>query len=247
MGLLILNAPNAWACNIIISACGSQNYCVTGTYFVGGVQDMNGGTPPYPQKVQAGISSYNPSPMWSTSSAWTMLDNRTYSGCNAGCFAQVGWLHWYGCQSGLSGSNGTCSDGNEHVFVEWTDNSGVAQTIFYYNVPSGSETYTVIRDQNLGTYTFHWNEGAIAGPRTVNFGPSGIQNLEEVHDQDSGCCAAGSQFGGDYANQVAFTNVTWWDGQGTAFVPQMSPLHNGSGDVGTLTPGSNFHVWDSRC
>ena len=248
------------ACSISANGCGStSNTCNVNHVFNGAHWEHTSGSLPYPQYVGADISYASPWPVWSTSSAWDMLENGNYSGCqvnlNTGCFAQVGWLKWSTCSqlpvnSGPAGGGQCSTDGLPHVFTEWTSNSGTGQPVFYYNQPSGNESFQVYRDSSHN-FHFYWSEGSSTAPTTVTWGPSGIQFFEEVHDYDGGCCNDGSQFGGTASSPVQFTNMFWEDATGPVYnTANMPAVSEGYGAVTTGSNGSvgtSFNAWDKRC
>jgi hypothetical protein len=186
---LFIGTASVWACpQIVYNACGNNNsYCFKGYFHNGGNYTLGG--PLWPEEADATISAYNPSPVWSSSATYVALDNGTPTRCSGvDCIAQIGWVHWYNCSAGqFFGSNGCNSDGLEHVFVQWTTNAGTYSSIYYYNQPTGTETYIVYRASCSGcndAYTFYWKEGNAIPPTSVNWGPAGGEYFTEVHDAD---------------------------------------------------------------
>lgn len=144
-GLLILQVDSAAACSQVQNngnGCGTSNhYCSNGVLRSGGWQIH--GSSPYPQYATAAVNTYNPTPVWSTSSIYVALENTQYSprprGC---CIAQVGYIHWdnfdTSCATGFvnPGTGATyCSDGNIHVFTEWSYDGAARAPYTYTTCP----------------------------------------------------------------------------------------------------------------
>ena len=204
-----------------------------------GGQDIMSG-PLWPQSVSASISAYNPHPVYSSSSAWVMLDQQN---TGAGLFAQVGWSHQDG------------EGGNELVFIQWTDNSGnVAKTV-WRNVPSGTETYAMYREQPDHTFEAIWKEGAYYLPSSVTWGPDTIDARGEVtaYNPSNG---NGDHFPGDNTQHVTEGSIQWGDKYGSMHNPSFYwfGANGGYDNTGTgvytyIQPsgGNNFQMWDHRC
>ena len=186
-----------------------------------------------------------------------MLDNLTVPAqCGTyGCYAQVGWIHWGDCAdlppNSRPGTGGSCANSlQEHVFTEWSSDSGADQPVFYYNVPSGNENYYITRASSGGgsyhTFHFYWNEGSASSATTLTWGPAGIQNAEEVHD--FGPNNEGSQYGGDAANPVNFSGLLWEGADSIDRTPSMTWETGGYWAISASNPiGGSMSVWDSRC
>lgn len=254
IALAASNGGEVSACSIGNNACGTGNQqCDTGYYFVGGEQYM--GTSTHVMESDADITSYNPSPVWSVSTAWTMID--VHGGANIpSLFAQVGWVHWYGCQSSINWNGGHCSDGNEHIFRQFVNDNLQPSNIDIYSIPSGTVHYEVFQvyDHTSGGskyyyFGFCWS-GCVTTQANITWIPNEIQNLEEVHDQGYGPSNQqwGSQFGGGSSNPVSYSNMMWWDFNGINLTPAMSIVNEGfSGIYATQPIGSSMSVFDGRC
>ena len=249
LALGLIGTQNAFACQIGSGCYYPQNPpCNNGFWFAGGYEAHS--TNPYPQDVWGSVSSYNPAPVWSSSSTWIALENTQYY--SYATIAQVGWVHWYGCQSIYHGSNGSCSDGNEHVFVEWTDNAGNYSPIYYFGVPSSSERYEVKRVSG-NHFTFYWNEGSYTSANPITWGPDTDVAVNEVHDFIAP--GQGSHAAGDTTTHEAVQNVDYTDQNGYTYFANFkygsssNPSYLGSTDYQALNSDSqnSFELWDSRC
>jgi hypothetical protein len=178
------------------------------------------------------------------------LENRLYYSYPT--LAQVGYLHWDGCPSDASGGlTGNCSDGQAHIFVQWTDNAGIYSTLYYFGATSGTETIEVKR-VNSSYFNFFWN-GSSYSSASVSWGPDSEVTKTEVHDYSSP--SAGSQTVGDTGTNVSVS--------GAYYVDQNSVTHNTNYSYGSKSnptflnstayqalsssDASDFNVWDSRC
>jgi hypothetical protein len=177
------------------------------------------------------------------------LENRLYYPYIT--LAQVGYLHWYGCQSGISGSGGTCSDGKAHVFVEWTDNAGTYSPVYYFGTPSTVEDFEVQR-VNQNSFKFYWNEGTYTSG-TASWGPDSEVAKTEVHDYTAS--SSGSHGVGDTSNTVSVSGVTYLGSDNNnhyanfAYGSKSNPsfLQSTAYQALSSSDSSDFNVWDSRC
>ena len=235
---------NAWADTCSPAIKDTSNTC--GTYltgcnvFAGGDQDIYpnpNGTTYWPQSSSVNISSYNPYPVYVSSSAWDGLQQLN---SGKGLLAQVGWTH-------------DTTSYNEYAFAQWTDNNGTfSLTHSFYTTPSGTNTFSVYRTSN-GTFDLEWNGGYFLPPSNVNWGPDDVAIEGEVGGYYSG---NGDHFAGNKTTPVTFSGVHWGDQFGNNHTANLSyyggnhpaqfPQSPSYGYIYSWN-GSSFETWDNRC
>ncbi|MFP3974872.1 MAG: hypothetical protein ACLFVK_01450 [Dehalococcoidia bacterium] len=190
------------------------------------------------QGVKADLGTYNPSPVFQTTSFWVML---TQNEQDPDRWAQVGW---YKAED----------NSNIYVWCEFTDDSGQVNDYFYYEpgdywtgvpstTPTSSETYQVTYSADSpGTFYMRYANGA-SNSASYMWEPSRLEVQGETlnyADPDKG-----DHVVGDVSNKVHASSIkkklngTWQDAS-----PNYSAEGHGAYDNNTTMPG--FRIWDTR-
>lgn len=212
----------------------------------GGDQQIwsNGGATAWPQEAYATLTSYNPSPVYTASSAWVALEQNDQG---LGLIAQIGWFH-------------DTTSYNEYVFAQVTDGSGHFSPIHsFYTTPSGANYYFAERQSN-GTFDLEWRNGAWLPGNGYEWGSDTTAFVGEVDSYDSSESPDdGDHFPGNQTTPVVYSNAQWYDQYGTDHTPNLSwyagNQYNSAGYGGNIPSwaylyywsGSHFEIWDNRC
>lgn len=265
---LVMTCGNALGCSLTPTdtcAKSAGQGCASGTYFDGGIFGHRTSSP-WPQEAWATMTSYNPAPVWTLSSSWVMLANKTYNGqygnCTIanGCYAQVGWIHWDKClYDPVTQQSDQCNGGVEHAFMEYPNSYAQDPGVYIYSTPRyASEKYDVRRSGSQ--YIMTWDNGAssTATPSSASWGPDAAEYFGELHDFQTP--NKGSHAAGDIAHPVKFTGVSYKDEHGTSTWPNLIYHCGDTGacattartttyqDLSNLGTGpADFQIWDNRC
>ena len=203
--------------------------------WTGGEQDVSS-----IQGVKADLESYNPDPVFQTTSFWVMLaEDET----NPDRYAQVGWFKEE-------------TNSVEYVFLEFTDDSGEYYDYFYNTStdnwtgvpttdPSGSNAYEVrYSSGSPGTFYMKYSTGSEYSV-DYQWTPGTLQVYGEVSNYlapNKGDHAVGGFNNRIEANAIKKkVSGSWSDAS-----PTYTSQGNASRDhLNTTSPG--FRIWDVRC
>ena len=210
--------------------------------FTGGLQSVNS-----VEGVSGELDSYNPTPVFDSSSFWVMLcepeeDNSLY-------YAQIGWV-----------KDSTYSE--EYVFIQywdWSGNNPVEYT-FYYDptdqswgntpdyVPSGSITYSIYYDPNYETFYLSFSGGGEFAVSDLNWTPNTLEVMGETHNFETNSPVnLGDHVPGDTVVKAQAQLIQymyegqWWNSS-------LELTSRGNGGIDNLVnnpPG--IRIWDTRC
>lgn len=211
----------------------------------GGVENVNS-----IEGVSADLDSYNPTPVYDSSSFWIMLCGPTYIPLY---YAQIGWE-----------KNNTQTQ--EYIFIEYWDrsvpNHGV-EWDYYYDpttqswvntpdyVPIGSINYSISYSSGTGMFYLSFIDGSgLHTLQTSDLGwtPDYLEVLGETHNYGTGSpINLGDHVPGDTVTKVQAQSIQY-ELNGQFYSSSLTEKIQGNGDEdGEVDNIPGFRIWDTRC